>query len=403
MRLPGWLSADTAQALGLLALAWGGSALIATAPPNYDSAWYMVATARVLDGARFGSDIIETNPPLFLLFTAFPTLLARAFGADAYTLFCFFVGALIAVSAFFSARSMACFSARSMACAELSCRRQILFGVGLVVLQTLVAGLSYGQREAVMLALALPFILNEAARLTADTSAPRVESMTWAGAAAIGFLTKPFYAFVPAGLILARALKERRIAALFSPPYLLMLTLAIAYAGLVVWLAPDWVDLLPDIVSAYPAGYNPPLRFVAIAFAQEGALGALAITCVWIMGGRFRNLALVLIAAGALFYLGSLMQLKGWPNHMLPGRLMLSIGLFVSALGLEAPRPTGLAAAGAAVALVLALLVQGIAGAGVFRRDDVRRSATAAVVMRAGDGAFLVISPAIQSAFPLVM
>lgn len=47
---------------------------------NHDTAWYLIATRKWLDGARLYVDIYEVNPPLNFYFTVPPVLLADATG-----------------------------------------------------------------------------------------------------------------------------------------------------------------------------------------------------------------------------------------------------------------------------------------------------------------------------------
>ena len=64
--------------LGLIALAT--IALHVAAPANHDVAWILDGAGRLLDGARFGRDIVDVNPPLAWWLAAVPVLSARVLG-----------------------------------------------------------------------------------------------------------------------------------------------------------------------------------------------------------------------------------------------------------------------------------------------------------------------------------
>jgi hypothetical protein len=367
----------------------------ASAPPNLDSAWYLLATDRVLGGAVFGRDILETNPPLFLLFTAPPQLIANALRLDAYTIYCLWVGAVLAASAYFSAKAIAPLG--------LSRARKRTFACGLFCVELFVSGTSFGQRELVLTALALPFVLNEAIRLGTGQAPREISHRLAAGFAAFGLLFKPFYATVPAGLILWRVVAERKWTAAFSAPYLVMLALAVLYAASVPLLFPDWLALARTaIIPGYSAGFDEPWPVVFASLRKDIVLLVVAAACVWFAPPTTRRVTVVMIVVAILFYLGAVLQHKGWPYHLLPGRIAICCALLLVAVTQASKGRLGGVARLASGAIPAGLCVLIGLQFNAFQRDKVKHTELAGIIREAKAENFLAIRLGLTNVFPEV-
>lgn len=383
-RIDAWVFA------ALVSVSLGGALLWSTAPPNHDTSWWLLLTDRVLSGYAYGRDIIELNPPLFLFATMPPVFVAERLSLDPYLLFCLWLGLIIAASAFASQLAVRRLGA--------SWPTALLVGIGFVLIETFAVARDYGQREAVLTALVMPFALNEIARLVGAAEALRRRPIfVSAGAGAIGILLKPFFATLPAAIVVVRFLRERRIA----PDYWFMLAIAAVYAaGVAVW-APHYIELLPLISASYASGYNDisatlhTLLRDAIIFALVGAL-------IYANPGPLRRSALTLAAVSALFYLGAALQLKGFSYHFLPGRVTLGLALIVSVAGpvqgsilRQAPRWAG-------AALLVFVVARGFVGPGFLDRREMQRDELSRAVALAHGRPVLAISPLLQGIFPQV-
>jgi hypothetical protein len=372
-----------------------GGLLAASAPPNLDTAWYLLVTERMLQGAVFGKDLLETNPPLFIAFVLPSLILAKVFAADAYSFYCVWVGLLAAGSSYAAARCLAKLG--------LGATQQRIIAASVLCLELLLPGSSYGQREVVILALALPFILNETLRLGADIPPePRLHLLA-AGVAAFAFLLKPFYATIPAGLILWRMIKERSIRPAFSPAYLLMLALAVVYALSIPLFFPDWLALAQTAIGpAYPAGFNGPWPQVLDLVKEDAGLLVLASGIVWFAPAPSRRFLTALLIASALAYLGAIAQQKGWPYHLLPGRILLCLVLVLRVLTPDPARWSAVVRAGSGV-IVAGLCVYFGLHTGWFNREEVKHKELSRIIAEANGQRVLAIRLGLEGVFPEVM
>src|SRR5215470_6254894 len=83
----------------LMAALWATAlAFYLTTHLHPDVSWYLVATDRILDGARPYRDIIEVNPPLAFYLTTPPVFAARLLHLSSSVCFVAYLSLLIAAS-----------------------------------------------------------------------------------------------------------------------------------------------------------------------------------------------------------------------------------------------------------------------------------------------------------------
>jgi hypothetical protein len=75
-------------------------------PVNHDAAWVLIGAQRLLEGASFGSGVVDVNPPLAWWISAIPVALAGATGLPTGLVFKLFVMVAALVSVLASARLM---------------------------------------------------------------------------------------------------------------------------------------------------------------------------------------------------------------------------------------------------------------------------------------------------------
>jgi len=63
-----------------------------------DQAWCFYVASQVLDGARLGKDIVETNPPTIVWISEIPVLLSRLLDVSPQTAMKIFLGPLTVLS-----------------------------------------------------------------------------------------------------------------------------------------------------------------------------------------------------------------------------------------------------------------------------------------------------------------
>ena len=122
-----------------------------------DTGFLLDEAARVLDGARLYAHIVDVNPPLIVGFNMAAVLCARIFGISeilAYRLAC--------IAAVFAGLTLTVWLLRRLLPDEIVLRRGIVLLLVFVLFN--LPGQDFGEREHLLLLLALPYLLLAAAR-----------------------------------------------------------------------------------------------------------------------------------------------------------------------------------------------------------------------------------------------
>lgn len=373
-------------------------------PGTLDIAWLLHVADRILDGARYGRDVIEINPPLIAWLMLPVAWVARVAGMQPILAW---QGALTLGSA---ASVLA--TVRSLP-AALPLSRGWLAAFLAFAFTVYPAGAgAAGQRDHLALMLVLPWLAVLARRIE---GAPVGRAMAWGTglAGATGFLLKPhFLAPFVAAELAAWWLRRGRGPAGPRPERGIVLAAMVAYPLLVLLLAPEYIAaarafgplylrFLPlTVTETWLAGGTQPwavIAAVAIAFAAYRLSGS--------------TLEPLLAAAAAGFALEALVQRKEWPYLWMPAATLAWLVIL-----LAVARSRGRLASGGPQ-LVRAALVVALVGVGTayavrwlesvrqvryeFASPRSRYNRVRALVSRLADGqAVAVLSPSHGLAFP---
>lgn len=365
---------------------------------HHDVGWTLLATGRMLDGARLYRDIIEVNPPMIFYSAAPGVLLARLAGWSAMTGFSAYVLLLIlgsvALTALVQARA-----------AVLSPRAQGVMSLSALVALTLLPAADFGEREHFTAILTLPYVALLSARYADRTCDARLAGIVGL-VAGLGLAFKPYFLVVPAMLELYQMIRRRSIVAAFRPETLCAATVIALYAGTVVLLHPEYIDrIVPYGVLVYEAYAKP----FAYAFLQPKLpsilmpLAVYALVRVSVRDSRF--LDAYAVAAGG-FFVAYLVQAKGWSYHLVPVFAFLwmaaaaaTILLFGAPAGEAPQRKRRLMAATAVVSLLGLIASPAIHGSARSPFSDI----LAPVVHRiAPSGSLYAFTSHVWVPFPLV-
>jgi hypothetical protein len=262
------------------------------------------------------------------------------------------------------------------------------------------AGYDFGQRETLMAALALPYLLAAARRM--EGGRPRW-GVVAAVAAAVGFGLKPHFLAVPALVEAAVLLARRRElrAALRDPAPWAMAAVWAAYLASLPVLFPEYLgSVVPLVLRYYLAnGGQTPLSLLLIPRLGVAALVLVALAAVAFARGG--TLARVLALAGLGALASTLVQQKGWSYHIVPVELFAgALALVLGARWLAGRRPVRVAA-GLGWVFVLYLVVQGEApwNQVTWRQSDAY-ALTRMLQEHAEGERVLVLSPQIAPIYP---
>jgi hypothetical protein len=386
-------------------VALGAAAEFATFARS-DMAFLLYAAGRVLDGARLYVDVVEINPPLIVAINLPPVLLARALGVSDIAVYRVLVVLALLGSLAFSwwALNWVFGPGRE------PLRRRLLLVLAFALF--LAPGNDFGQREHLLVALTLPYLLLAAARAGGRPAPP------WPAAAAgvlagVGLALKPHYLLVWAAVEAYAAWRRR--ARRLSPEAAGTVVFLAIYVAAVALVTPEYFRLVATLGPAYGGYLRDPFLHVLVT-APGTTVCYLAVFTWAALARRSRHpglWAVVAIALVASFVAGAAQQ-KGWTYHFYPPVVLALFLLGLAVLDVERPLRRTVQQAYAAVAF--AALATGVfwavtlAAIRVAHRDPVREREQAqldqlvAAVRRHAPphGSLYVLSYTIGSSFPLV-
>lgn len=277
---------------------------------NHDVAWIAHSAAWLLDGRRFGTDILDPNPPL-AWFLMLPAVLAARAGI---------LPEVIAVQAWswiLTGLGLALSYAVLKPLARNLGRIEVvaLMLVATAVVSWLPVG-NFGQREVIGFALMLPYLFSLIGR-AAGAPTGRGLSIAAGLCAGIGLCLKPFLLAVPLFAELLLLVFTRDFRALFRAETLAMGATVVLYAAAILLFARDYLEFaLPLIQAVYWAyddsGYVIRSRFMD---AIMPAIYATGIALATLSFGRAHALLVAWIMGFSASYW---LQGKGFPYHAYP-------------------------------------------------------------------------------------
>lgn len=309
--------------LGTIALVFAGGAwLQAQVHLNHDVAWITHGAGWLLEGRRFGRDIIDVNPPL-IWFVSIPAALFVKAGLFSEP---------VAIRVYVWALCLAVLAL----CARLlqSARRPW----GQVECAALLAGAAYSmavlpaaafaQREHLAFVLGLPYVLLLAMRAQGLATSSRMAAACGV-LAAIAFGFKPWFLAVPMLLELPLLVKQRSVRNLLRPETVTLAGTLVAYLLAILLFASEYItDVIPMGRATYWAydGTGAPWYYWRAA-----ALPVVVALVFLVVARRFPPPARALTAAFAGFSLAYWAQGKGFSYHAYPA-LAFAFTMFAYAI-----------------------------------------------------------------------
>mgnify|MGYP005843857041 CR=1 FL=1 len=347
---------------------------------NHDTAWYLLATRDWLAGAGLYTDISEVNPPLNFYLTLPALGLADLFGVSDTNGQYLVLGLLIFTSLAWSGA----FLRDGLALSPL---RHAVLVAGLGAAMVLPALGHFGQREQILVILAMPWAVGQLGGAGGRSAIPR------AAFAAVGVCLKPHFLLLPIAVTLWRIAVTRSLRPILSAENLTFVAVGAAYVVYVALIHPAYfTDIVPMARAVYGA-YGAPLGLViaVIRFRLALLAGVVLVIALSAGAGRGAMPLWALSAAGLGVYLA---QGTGFGYHTIP---FLAFGMAACIVMIvTAPR---FGAVVVAAALAFALLADD-----AIRRGPYRNSAAQQIAGVAGQIAdlrsLMVLTPHVYAGPP---
>ncbi|MCJ7421412.1 hypothetical protein [Sphingomicrobium astaxanthinifaciens] len=273
--------------------------------PNHDVAWVLWGTREMLQGAEFGIDIIEPNPPLAWYLSMPTTALAMQLSWPLDWTFRIAVALASAISAL-------CFGRLA---GSGSASRQLVLTVVAATALLVLPGREFAQREHLAV-LATPPYLGLVARRLDHQALPSLGLVLVIGVAAgLGFALKPYFLAVPLFVELVIQWKRRGRISLFRAENLAIGAVMVGYAAMVLLFNQEYLQRAVPLANEIYWSFNRPwqvIRFPLLPWLlMIVPVGVYAIY-------RQDNLGILLFAACLAFILAYVVQQKGYTYHRLP-------------------------------------------------------------------------------------
>jgi hypothetical protein len=390
----------------VIAIAALGAGAELTTFARSDVAFLLYAAERVLDGARLYVDVVEINPPLIVALNMPAVLLARFMGMSDIVVYRALMVLVLLASLAFSNRVLRRLLGQSA--------DGLRYRLGLILAFALflAPGNDFGQREHLLVAFSLPYLLLAAGRILGQPAAA-AEGFLAGALAGLGLALKPHFLLVWAAIegYAAWRLRARR------PSYEAIGTVVtlVAYLAAVALLTPQYFRLVEVLGPAY-SGFGHD-AFVHVLITAPGTalciLAGLAALALRRQSGHPVLWGVLAVAMVASFVAAAAQQ-KGWGYHFYPARVLALALLALAVLDVRRPLTRRIPRIYAAVAFAaLGVSVLSSVGSGISRvrhRDAAREAEQAqldqlvAAVRRhmPRGGSLFSLSYTIGSSFPLV-
>lgn len=289
---------------------------------NHDVGWIVRSAGWLLDGRRFGSDIVDSNPPLIWFLSIPAAMIARAGWFSEPEAIRLYVWLLCAGSLIFCHRLLEPLRRHGL---QLESAAIIL---GAAFAMTIVPAQSFAQREFLAFVLGIPYCLLIAGRLAYGEPFARPLALMAGITGGVAFALKPWLLSVPFALEVLLLAKHRSWRSLLREETLALAGFLVAYAVAIVVLTPDYLTVSVPLAMAVYWAYGrvtPATMWPNLSDALEPLFGVALILAV---GWSVPAYARVMLAAMAGYACNYWLQRKGFNYHLYPV-IAMSIVLIV--------------------------------------------------------------------------
>ena len=277
---------------------------------NHDTAWYLVATQKWLDGARLYTDIIEVNPPWGFYWTVPAIWLSKLTALDKQLSFLVFTGFLSAIS-FLSVwdsikRIPGLTTIRKIVYAEL-----VLIAVLIFTMQQV------GQREHIFILCFLPYLFIVFAEAH-GVSFSKKRRIILAMLALSGIMLKPYFIVLPLAVSLCEAVSARSFRPIVKLENWIIGVGCLLYLLFVYLVHPEYFSFLLPIAFTVYGGIGGTVDQVLSALPIVVILWLLLILWLGLIEKNIQKqtalLAATALGGAASYYL----QFTGFEYHSYP-------------------------------------------------------------------------------------
>jgi hypothetical protein len=266
----------------------------------------------MLEGDRFGLDVLAANPPLAWYLSLPAALLAKAGALAPWTALHLWVWTVLIATVLVTAVVL-----RPIRSAGRDLESHaLLLGAAFVV--ALLPAREFAQREHLAMAMCLPYLASLGVRHELSTVSSRSITVLSGVLAGIAFALKPYFLVVPLLASVLLMVKSRRTSDLLCAENLAMGATIAAYLVSIPLLAPEYLSTAVPLFRGFYWGFqNVGSDVLLQRLGPAGAIVAASLVLM-LLAWRPTGLHAVLLAAVVGFAIAYLLQLKGYAYQHLP-------------------------------------------------------------------------------------
>jgi hypothetical protein len=283
---------------------------------NHDAIYYVYAAQKLLAGGDYPDQIYDINPPLIVLLSIPPALLAQYLPLSMPAAFVLYIYALFGASLWMIWTLVPLHFKGAP-------RLEALGLVGWAVFVLIMPGYNFGQREHILAIVAAPYLCLIARRWN-DIASSKSTQITCTSFCAIGLLLKPTFIAIPLAIFLVDIVRERSLRRIYSAENITFVSWALAYTALVWTVFPGYFQIAADGVRTY-GYYDNPVLTVGRQSMRILLAGGFCLVAAFLLDARgiLRSLLWLCGIVVAVTALHVFLQRKGWSYHFLPAWIAL--------------------------------------------------------------------------------
>lgn len=287
---------------------------------NSDTAWLLTVCEKLLDGAVYGRDIVETNPPMSALIYMPAVLFARTTGLNADL--CTLIYTLLL--AFTSSRYLYRFLIKRNLIAPES---QKYFGIALLFLTMIFPFGFITEKDHLALYFILPYLAISVGRYSNSTISWKSCIISGLGLG-ITISIKPHYALVPLFILVEECFEKKRLLLFFRTEYWIALSIIIGYIlSLFAFFDYYIYKALPQLIPFYALSSR---SFYMVFLNSIGILYIIGFifTLIFMVKLPLTTVQKVFGIASLAFYTSFILQSKGYPYQLYPALVCFYLTFF---------------------------------------------------------------------------
>lgn len=309
------------------------AALLYTAYSGHDQAWYLIAAARVMNGAElYGPNVSDTNPPMIVWFSTLPVLLSRVLPFS--PTLCL----RLVVLALWLGSTAWCMRILRRAGEMESGLLRAMIGLGILFTGLRMDPREFGQREHLFVALALPYLFAVSTGAVERLSLMERCGVGIAAGLAVCFKPQQVLALIAVELVLIGV--RRSVRRLVSPEAIALVASCGLYLLAVRILTPQYTrEMVPLLLDTYWA-YGTSSVVTLLLATKWWLLLAGLLVATGVFFSRRSSLWLA-VAVFGVSCAGSLLayaqQRTDWAYHRYPAASFLFLAVVFLLLALAQP------------------------------------------------------------------